>query len=153
YLACSGSAMTGRMVAALQQGLGDLGYINRQTMAVEVRQAEGRYERLPELAAELIGLKVDVLVAACSPGALAAKNATGTIPIVMVASDPIGVGLVASLARPGGNVTGLSYFNEAIIAKRVQLLQDLVPGLTRVAVLRNPGVAIHATFWKETETA
>jgi putative ABC transport system substrate-binding protein len=71
----------------------------------------------------------------------------------MVAADPIGLGLVGSLARPGGNVTGLSYFNEAIIAKRVQLLRDLVPGLTRVAVLRNPGVAVHATFWQETETA
>jgi putative ABC transport system substrate-binding protein len=120
---------------------------------VEVRQADGRNERMPELAAELIGLNVDILVATSSPGALAAKKATGTIPIVMVASDPIGLGLVGSLARPGGNVTGLSYFNEAIIAKRVQLLQDLVPGLTRVAVLRNPSVAVHATFWQETEAA
>jgi putative tryptophan/tyrosine transport system substrate-binding protein len=108
---------------------------------------------MPELAAELIGLKVDVLLATSSPGVLAAKKATTTIPIVMVSSDPIGLGLVVSLARPGGNVTGLSYFNEAIIAKRVQLLQDLVPGLTRVAVLRNPDVAIHATFWQETEAA
>lgn len=145
--------MTARMLAALQQGLRDLGYINGQTITVEVRQAEGRNERMPELAAELVGLKVDILVAASSPGALAAKKATSTIPIVVVAADPIGLGLVASLARPGGNVTGLSYFNEAIIAKRVQLLKDLVPGLTQVAVLRNPGVAVHATFWQETETA
>lgn len=153
YLASSGPAMTARMLAALQQGLRDLGYINGQTITVEVRQAEGRNERMPELAAELVGLKVDILVAASSPGALAAKKATSTIPIVVVAADPIGLGLVASLARPGGNVTGLSYFNEAIIAKRVQLLKDLVPGLTQVAVLRNPGVAVHATFWQETETA
>jgi putative tryptophan/tyrosine transport system substrate-binding protein len=153
YLASSGPAMTGRMVAALRQGLRDLGYIDGQTITVEVRQAEGRNERMHELAAELIGLKVDVLLAASSPGVLAAKKATATIPIVMVASDPIGLGLVASLARPGGNITGLSYFNEAIIAKRVQLLQDLVPGLVRVAVLRNPDIAVHATFWQETEAA
>jgi ABC-type uncharacterized transport system substrate-binding protein len=153
YLASSGPSMTGRLVAALRQGLSDLGYIDGQTIALEVRQAEGRNERMPELAAELIGLKVDVLLAASSPGVQAAKKATTTIPIVMVASDPIGLGLVASLARPGGNVTGLSYFNEAIIAKRAQLLQDLVPGLVRVAVLRNPDVAIHATFWQKTEAA
>jgi putative ABC transport system substrate-binding protein len=153
YLGTSGPAMIARMVAALQQGLSDLGYINGQTIAVEIRQAEGRNERVTELAAELIALKVDILVATSSPGALAAKKATATIPIVMVAAAPVGLGLVASLARPGGNVTGLSYFNEALIAKRVQLLQDLVPGLRQVAVLRNPGVAVHATFWQETETA
>jgi putative ABC transport system substrate-binding protein len=153
YLASSGPAMTGRMVAALRQGLSDLGYIDGQTIAVEVRQAEGRNERMPELAAELINLKVDVLLAASSPGVLAAKKAATTIPIVMVSADPIGLGLVASLARPGGNITGLSYFNEAIIGKRVQLLHDLVPGLAQVAVLRNPDVAIHATFWQETEGA
>ena len=138
-------AMSGRMVAALRQGLSDLGYIDGQTIALEVRQAEGRNERMPELAAELIDLKVDVLLAASSPGVLAAKKATTTIPIVMVAADPIGLGLVASLARPGGNITGLSYFNEAIIAKRVQLLHDLIPGLVQIAVLRNPDVAVHAT--------
>jgi putative ABC transport system substrate-binding protein len=120
YVATSGEAMSARMIAALQQGLRDLGY-NEQRVTVEVRYAEGRYERMPELVAELIGLKVDILVAGSSPGALAAKKATSTIPIVMIATDPVGLGLVASLARPGGNVTGLSYFNEAIIAKRVQL--------------------------------
>ena len=145
--------MAARMVAALQQGLGELGYRDGQTIVVEVRHAEGRNERMPELVAELIALKVDILMAASSPGVLAAKKATATIPIVMIASDPIGLGLVASLARPSGNVTGLSYFNEAIIAKRVQILQDLVPGLTQVAVLRNPGVAVHATFWLETAAA
>jgi len=127
--------MTGRMVAALRQGLSDLGYIDGQTITVEIRQADGRNERMPELAAELIDLKVDVLLAASSPGVLAAKKATSTIPIVMVASDPIGLGLVASLARPGGNITGLSYFNEAIIAKRVQLLQDQHPPKPVIRVL------------------
>jgi putative tryptophan/tyrosine transport system substrate-binding protein len=108
---------------------------------------------MPELVAELVRLKVDVLVAANSPGALAAKKATKTIPIVMVAGDPVGLGLVASLARPGGNVTGLSYFNEEISGKRLELLKELVPGLSRVAVLRNPIVPIHAMFWKDTEAA
>ena len=92
-------------------------------------------------------------MAASSPGALAAKKATGTIPIVMVATDPVGLGLVASLARPGGNVTGLSYFNEAILAKRLEMLKEFVPGLARVAVLRNPTIAAHATFWAVTEAA
>ena len=88
--------------------------------------------------AELVGLKVDVLVAGTSPAAQAAKNATQSIPIVMFAPDPVGLGLVASLARPGGNVTGLSYLNEAISGKRLELLNELLPGLARVAVLRNP---------------
>jgi putative tryptophan/tyrosine transport system substrate-binding protein len=127
--------------------------VEGQTIALEVRYAEGRMERIPELVAELVGLKMDVLMAAIGPAALAAKKATRTIPVVMIAADPVGLGLVASLARPGGNVTGLSYFNEAIIAKRLQFLKELVPGLARLAVLRNPILAAHATFWQEAEVA
>src|SRR5258707_7458479 len=153
YMSGSGTDMTGRMVVALQQGFSELGYGDGETIALEVRMGEGRSERIPELVAELVGLKMDVLVTSSSPGALAAKKATGTIPIVVVTADPVGLGLVASLARPGGNVTGLSYFNEAIIAKRLQLLKELVPGLAQIAVLRNPSVAVHATFWQETEAA
>ena len=153
YIGGTGSVMVGRMVAALRQGLGELGYIDGQTIALEVRMAEGRNERIPELVAELVGLKVDVLVAAVSTAALAAKKATGNIPIVMVATDPVGLGLVASLARPGGNITGLSYFNEAVLAKRLEMLKEFVPGLAQVAVLRNPTVAAHANFWAVTETA
>ena len=145
--------MAERMVAALRQGLSELGYIEGKTIAIEFRTAEGRSERIPELVAELVGLKVEVLLTGSSPGALAAKKATGTIPIVMVATDPVGLGLVDSLARPGGNVTGLSYFNEAILAKRLEMLRELLPELARVAVLRNPTVAAHATFWTETEVA
>jgi putative ABC transport system substrate-binding protein len=141
------------MAAALRQGLSELGHIDGKTIAIEVRIAEGRSERIDDLVSELVGLKVDVLVTGSSPGALAAKKATGTIPIVMVASDPVGLGLVASLARPGGNVTGLSYFNEAIQAKRLEMLVEFVPGLARVAVLRNPTIAAHANFWAETEAA
>ena len=138
YIAGGGGSMAERMVDALRQGLSELGYIDGQTIIVEFRSAEGRSERIPELVSELVGLKVDVLVTASSPGALAAKKATGTIPIVMVAADPIGLGLVASLARPGANVTGLSYFNEAIQAKRLEMLVEFVPGLARVAVLKIP---------------
>jgi putative ABC transport system substrate-binding protein len=153
FIGSAGTAMAGRMVAALRQGLGELGYVDGQTIALEIRASDGHSERIPELVAELIGLKMDVVVASSSVSTLAAKKATGTIPIVMVAADPVGLGLVASLARPGGNVTGLSYFNEAIIAKRLQLLTEFVPGLSRVAVLRNPSVVVHATFWQETEVA
>ena len=138
---------------AFQQRLRELGYVEGQSIALEVRWAEGRMERIPELVAELVDLKMDVLVAGVSPAALAASKATRTIPIVMVAADPVGLGLVASLARPGGNVTGLSYFNEAIVGKRLELLKELVTGLTRIAVLRNPMQAVHATFWHETELA
>jgi len=153
FIGSAGTAMAGRMVAALRQGLGELGYVDGQTIALEIRASDGHSERIPELVAELIGLKMDVLVAGSSVSTLAAKKATGTIPIVMVAADPVGLGLVASLARPGGNVTGLSYFNEAISVKPLQLLTEFVPGLSRVAVLRNPSVVVHATFWQETEVA
>jgi putative ABC transport system substrate-binding protein len=108
---------------------------------------------MPELMAELVGLKVDVLVAVTNAGAQAAKNATQTIPIVILATDPVGLDLIASLSRPGGNVTGLSYFNEAISGKRLELLKELVPGLARVGVLRNPLHLSHPTYWKETEVA
>ena len=129
YIAGAGSSVGDHIVAAFRQGLTQLGHVEGRTIALEVRWAEGRTEGVPELVAELVDLKMDVLVAGSSVVALAAQKATRTIPIVMVAADPVGLGLVASLARPGGNVTGLSYFNEAIIAKRVQLLKEFVPGL------------------------
>jgi putative ABC transport system substrate-binding protein len=153
YIAGSSSAASGHIVGAMRQGLRELGYVEGQTIALEVRWAEGRNERIPELVAELVGLKMDVLVTGSSVAALAANKATRTIPIVMVGADPVGLGVVASLGRPGGNVTGLSIFNEGIIGKRLELLKELVPGLARVAVLRNPIVAAHATFWQETEVA
>jgi len=108
---------------------------------------------MPELAVELVGLKVDVLVAAGAPVAVAAKNATQTIPIVIMAADPVGLGLVGSLSRPGGNVTGLSYYYEAITAKRLELLKEIVPGLARVGVLRDPLNPADPIYWKETEVA
>jgi len=138
---------------AFRQGLRELGYVEWQTIALEIRWLEGRVEQIPEMVAELVRLKVDVIFAGNSPAALAAKNATRTIPIVMIVSDPVGQGLVASLSRPGENVTGLNAFNEAISGKRLQLLKELVPELARVAVFRNPTVAPHVIFWQETEAA
>jgi putative ABC transport system substrate-binding protein len=136
-----------------RQALRELGYVEGQTIVLELRSAEGRLERMPELVAELVGLKVDVLVAVSTPAALAAKNATQTIPIVMVAPDPVGLGLVGSLSRPGGNVTGLSRFSEAINGKRLELLKELVPGLARVGVLRNPLNPGDPIYWKATQVA
>ena len=136
----------------LLQGLRGLGYIEGQTIVIECRAAEGRYERLPALAAELVLLKVDVLFAGTHPDADAAKAATQTIPIVMVVTgDPVAHGLVAGLARPGGNLTGLHYYATELSAKRLELLKESVPGLARVAVLAHPATA-HLTL-PDTEAA
>jgi len=132
-------------VDALQTGLRQLGYEEGNNVVFEYRWAEGRYDRLLGLAVELVNLKVDVLVAHSTPGARAAKQATSTIPIVVCAvADPVDVGLVASLARPGGNLTGLTFFLAEICAKRVELIKEAIPNLTRVAVIINPGNVSHS---------
>ncbi len=125
---------------AFRQGLRDLGYVEGQNVRLVVRWGEGKLERMPALAAELVRLKVDVLLAATSPSVLAARQATRTIPIVMpVSSDPVGDGIVASLARPGGNITGLSLMAPELGAKRLQLLKEVLPKRSHaVAVLWNP---------------
>jgi putative ABC transport system substrate-binding protein len=123
------------------QHLHELGWIEGRTVAIEYRWAEGRSERFAEIAAELVQLKVDVIVTA-GGAVVAAKQATTVIPIVFaVASDPVGTGLVASLARPGGNVTGLSVQATDLVGKRVEVLRELVPGLRTLAILANPGYA------------
>ncbi len=138
---------------AFRQGLRELGYVEGQNIAIEFRSAEGKWERLPDLAAELVRLKVDVIVAN-TPAALAAKQATRTIPIVMaVSGDPVGDGLVASLARPGGNVTGLSLMVPELGGKRLQLLKEVVPRASRVAVLWNPAVPFTGRVVREMEAA
>ena len=125
---------------AFRQGLRDLGYVEGRNVVIEFRDAEGTLERFPALAAELVALKVDVILAAGTPHALAAKQATRTIPIVVAAADdPAGSGLVTSLARPGGNVTGLSFLASELAGKRLELLKQAVPGVTQVAVLWQPG--------------
>jgi putative ABC transport system substrate-binding protein len=130
----------GPFVGAFLQGMRELGWVEGQNIAIEYRFAEGRLDRLPDLAAELVRLKVDVILATSTPPALAAKNATSTIPIVMgTSADPVGSGLVASLARPGGNVTGLSFsVGLEVVGKELELLNETVPNARRVAVLSNP---------------
>jgi putative tryptophan/tyrosine transport system substrate-binding protein len=125
-------------VAAFRQGLSDAGWIEGQNVTIEYRSAEGRYDRLPSLAAELVDRKVDVIVAAGTPATVAAKSATSTIPIVFTSSDPVGSGLVASLARPGGNLTGLSILTIEMMPKRLELLSELVPQSNVIALLVNP---------------
>src|SRR5215510_8707965 len=133
-----------RDVDALRMGLRRLGYEEGRNIAIEYRWAEGRYDRLPELTAELVKLKVDVLVTAGTPGALAAKQVTSTIPIVLAAvGDPVAAGIVDSIARPGGNVTGLTFFFVEICAKRVELIKEDIPALNRIAVLINPANPSH----------
>ena len=125
---------------AFRRGLRDLGYIEDQNIVIEYRDAGGKLERLPALAAELVALKVDVIVASSTPAALAAKQATSTLPIVFpAAGDPIASGLVTSLARPGGNLTGLSILNPGLVGKRLEQLKQAIPGVKQVAVLWHPG--------------
>jgi ABC-type uncharacterized transport system substrate-binding protein len=127
-------------VAAFVQRLHQLGWIENRNVAIEYRWAEGRTERFTELAAEFARLKVDLIVASTTPAVIAAKQATSVIPIVITtANDPVGTGLVASLARPGGNVTGLSNQFADTAAKRLELLREVVPGLRRLAILGNVG--------------
>jgi putative ABC transport system substrate-binding protein len=137
----TGSLATGaHLHEAFRQGLRDLGYVEGRNVVIEYRSAEGKYERLPALAADLVALKVDVIVVTSTPAALAAKQATRTIPIVLAwAGDPVGSGLVTSLARPGGNVTGLSMLAPELVGKRLELLTQAVPGVSRVAALWHPG--------------
>jgi len=126
-------------VEALRLGLRDLGYVDGKNLAIEYRWAEGKLERLLSLAQELIRLNLDVLFVATTPGSLAAKAATTTIPIVFVAvADPVGVGLVPNLARPGGNITGITHIVAELTGKRLELLKEIVPSASRIAVLVNP---------------
>jgi len=141
-------------VEAFRRGLRDLGYVEGESFVIDYRSAEGHDERFPALAAELVRLKVDVIVTRGTPAALAAKNATATIPIIITGvGDPVAQGLVASLARPGRNVTGLSAAVTDVYPKRVQLLAELVPRLTRIAGLFNMSNPALPSQWKEVERA
>jgi ABC-type uncharacterized transport system substrate-binding protein len=141
-------------IQSFREGLRDLGYVEGQNIAIEYRFAEGRPERLPALAAELVRLKVDVIVTGGPPAPEAAKQATGTIPIVFaVAADPVAVGLVASLAQPGGNITGLASISGEIVGKQLELLKEVVPKISRVAVLQNPSNQTQAHTLRQAEGA
>jgi ABC-type uncharacterized transport system substrate-binding protein len=139
-----------------RQGLKDAGFIEGENLAIEYRWAEGQFDRLPALAAELVRCQVSVIAATGGPASpMAAKAATTTIPIVFIsAEDPVRLGLVASLARPGGNLTGINFLNNELAAKRMELLRELVPGAARVAVLVNPANATTAeTTLRDAQTA
>ena len=148
------SGSPGPDVQAFQQGLRDLGYIEGQNITIEHRYAEGMAERLPNLVAELVQLKVDIIVVSGSPATQAAKNATKTIPIVMTnVTDPVGIGLVASLAHPGGNVTGLSNLGSDLGGKQLELLKEAFPKVSRVAVLWDSANAGNALWLGEMKVA
>jgi putative ABC transport system substrate-binding protein len=139
---------------ALLDGLRERGYGEGRNLVFERRFSEGHAERFPEFAAEMVRLRVDCIIVSTTPAALAAKHATQTIPIVIqTAIDPVGAGLVVSLARPGGNLTGLSSLAPELSGKRLELLQEVVAGLTRVAVLWNTANPVHALAWHETQAA
>ena len=141
-------------VEALRAGLRDLGYVEGKNIIIEFRWAEGKYDRLPDLAAELVSLKVDVFVTAATPAANAARHATTTIPIVMATSgDAVAAGLVTSLARPGANVTGSTFFSPELNAKRLERLKETMPRITQVAVLLNPNNPAFVTDIKQMEIA
>ena len=139
---------------AFRRGLRQLGYVEGQNLAIDYRSADGRLDRIPELASELVRRNVDIIVTRGTPSALAAKNATATIPIVMAAiGEPVETGLVASLARPGGNVTGLSAFVTELVAKRVELLREVIPRIARLALLDNMSNRSVPPQWEETKRA
>jgi len=148
FLGAASSARFASPVEALRAGLREFGYVEGKNLVIEFRWAEGKTDRLPELAAELVRSKVDVIVTHQHSGAYAAKQATTTIPIVVaVVGDAVATGIVASLARPGGNITGSSFFSQEINAKRLELLKESFPRIRRIAVLRNPsgaGIALPA---------
>ena len=156
FLGVSTPAAWAPRVDAFRAGLRDLGYVEGKNVVIEFRFAEGKYERLPELAAELVRLKVDVIVTHSVPGALAAKQATtiNPIPVVMTnVADAVGSGIVASLARPGGNITGDTFFVTELVAKRLEVLKDAIPRVRRVAVLANPDNAGMRLSLQATEVA
>jgi putative ABC transport system substrate-binding protein len=145
---------TARFLQAFRQGLRELGYAEGQNIAIESRFAEGKWNQLPGLAAELVRVKVDVIVTYTTPATQAAKQATGTIPIVVAAViDPVAAGLVASLAHPGGNVTGLSQMVPELVGKQLEVLKEVAPKISRVALLSNPANSAHALAIRDMKVA
>ena len=155
WLSATSASDRPALLNAFRQGLGELGWVEGQNIGIDYRYAEDRVDRLPGLAAELVRLKVDCIVSLGTQGVTAARKATETIPIVMIAvRDPVGTGLIASLARPGGNLTGVAgYAGLEIVAKQLELLKETVPKLRRVAVLSNPANAYHRLAIKEAHAA
>ena len=149
----SSSGVPSRL-AAFRQGLRELGYVEGQNIAIESRWAEGKYDRLPGLATELVRLKVDIIVTYGQAAIQAAKQATGTIPIVMAGTiDPVTTGFVTSLARPGGNITGVSLMAPEVVGKQLEILKEIVPRVTRVALLANPPSAANTQLVRHAQDA
>src|SRR5215207_3223151 len=154
FLGNSSAALEANLVGPFREGLHDLGYVQEQNIVIEYRWAEGNYERFPSLIAELLGQNVAVIVTAGTPASLAVKKATNSVPLAMVGvGDPVATGLVASLARPGGNVTGLTSTAEETEGKRWELLKELIPKLSHVAALWNPDNPTLLSQLKEMWTA
>ena len=154
FMGNSTAALEANLVGPFRTALRELGYEEARNIAIEYRWAEGDYSRFPALVAELLAQKVDVIVTAGTPAALAVKAATTTVPLVMVAvGDPVGTGIVTSLGRPGGNITGLSSIAPELEGKRLALLREVVPTLSHVAILWNPANPFHATSLKQARTA
>ena len=154
YLSGNPPSDTADGIAAFRTRLGSLGYIEGQNLVIESRYAEGRYEQLPQLASELVRLNVNVILAYGTPGSIAAKNATTTVPIVFSAvADPLAAGLVATMTRPGGNVTGVTTNNPELSGKRLSMLKDIVPTAARVAIFANPDFPATSEMVAETQAA
>ena len=154
FLNQESAELVAHLVTGFRKGLSETGFSENQNIAIEYRWAEGHYERLPQLAADLVNRKVAVIAAAYLPAAFAARQASSTIPIVFISGvDPVAAGLVASLGRPGGNLTGLSNFNTSLTAKRLELLHQIVPRASAIAVLVNPTSPATQTINAEAEAA
>jgi putative ABC transport system substrate-binding protein len=154
YLSGGSAAASKPVVEEFRQGLRELNYVEGQNIAIEHRWADGQLDRLPQLATDLARIGPDVIVAVASQAALAAHDATTSIPIVMVfVGDPIHLGLATSLGRPGKNLTGLTSFGPELAAKQLSLLTEVVPKVKRIAVLKNPGNPLTALWMKETDAA
>jgi putative ABC transport system substrate-binding protein len=146
--------VSGARIDAFRQGLNKLGYVENKNIVIEFRFSDGNTERLNDIAVELVNLKVDVIITRATPGAVVAKRATTTIPIVFVGvADAVGAGLVGSLARPGGNVTGLTSLAPELSGKRLELLKETFPKAARILVLRNPSNRNDPIIWNETQAA
>ena len=154
FLGNSTPALEANLIAAFREGLREFGYLENKNIVIEWRWAEGKYERFPALIAELLASKVDLIVTAGTPASLAVKKATPSTPLVMAAvGDPVGTGLIASLAHPGGNVTGLTAIAAELEGKRLELLREVIPKLSHIAVLWNPASPFQVVSEKEVQAA